>query len=77
MKSKAASSGYWFKPVNIMTINEQNLDYKLDGGIGHRARIGLIALPDDQTIEHELRMIFDRPGVLSSGAECSIVYLNM
>jgi maleate isomerase len=25
--------------------------------------MGLIALPDDQTIEHELRMIFDLPGV--------------
>jgi hypothetical protein len=46
-----------------MTINEQSLNYKLDDGIGHRARIGLIALPDDETIEHELRMIFDLPGV--------------
>ncbi len=44
-------------------INKQNLPYKLDEGIGHRARIGIIALPDDQTIEHELRMIFDLPGV--------------
>ena len=63
MKSNAASSGYWFKPVKIMTINEQNLDYKLDDGIGYRARIGIIALPDDQTIEHELHSIFDLPGV--------------
>lgn len=44
-------------------INEKNLAYKLDEGIGHRARIGIIALPDDQTIEHELRMIFDLPGI--------------
>ena len=44
-------------------INKQNIAYKLDNGIGHRARIGIIALPDDQTIEHELRMIFDLPGV--------------
>ena len=43
--------------------NNHYLSYKLDDGIGHRARIGLIALPDDQTIEHELRMIFDLPGV--------------
>ncbi|CAB1060047.1 hypothetical protein D1BOALGB6SA_4812 [Olavius sp. associated proteobacterium Delta 1] len=47
------------KPV----INKQSLSYSLDDGIGHRARIGIIALPDDQTIEHELRMIFDLPGV--------------
>ncbi len=46
-----------------MPINEKNLAYELDDGIGHRARIGLITLPDDQTIEHELRIIFDRPGV--------------
>ena len=46
-----------------MIINEKKLAYKLDEGIGHRARIGIIALPDDQTIEHELRMIFDLPGV--------------
>lgn len=44
-------------------INKQNLSYSLDDGIGRRARIGIIALPDDQTIEHELRMIFDLPGV--------------
>ena len=44
-------------------MNLTNLTYKLDRGIGHRARIGIIALPDDQTIEHELRMIFDLPGV--------------
>lgn len=43
--------------------NNHSLFYKLDDGIGHRARIGLIALPDDQTIEHELRLILDRPGV--------------
>ena len=46
-----------------MPINEKNLTYKLDHGIGHRARIGIIALPDDQTVEHELRTIFNLPGV--------------
>ena len=40
-----------------------HLSYKLDNGIGYRARIGIIALPDDQTIEYELRLIFDLPGV--------------
>jgi len=44
-------------------IDKRHIPYKLDDGIGRRARIGIIALPDDQTIEHELRMIFDLPGV--------------
>ncbi len=42
---------------------DQHLIYNIDDGIGHRARIGIIALPDDQTIEHELHAIFDVPGV--------------
>ena len=45
------------------TIDQRHLPYMLDEGIGHRARIGIIALPDDLTIEHELRMLFDLPGV--------------
>jgi maleate isomerase len=46
-----------------MAIDKRNLPYLLDEGPGYRARIGLIVLPDDQTIEYELRMIFDLPGV--------------
>lgn len=34
------------------------LPFKLDAGIGARARIGLIVLATDQTIEHEWRLIF-------------------
>ena len=59
MQSKQPISKSDKEPV----INKQNMPYKLDDGIGRRARIGLIALPDDLTIEHELRMIFDLPGV--------------
>jgi len=44
-------------------INKQHLPYSLDNGIGYRARIGVIALPDDQTIEYELRKIFELPEV--------------
>ena len=44
-------------------IDKQHLHYKLDEGLGYRARIGIIVLPDDQTIEHELRRIIDLPGV--------------
>jgi maleate isomerase len=34
------------------------LPHALDGGLGARARIGLIVLATDQTIEHEWRLIF-------------------
>ena len=34
------------------------LPHTLDGGLGARARIGLIVLATDQTIEHEWRLIF-------------------
>jgi len=47
----------------LPTINKRNLTYSLDEGPGRRARIGLIVLPDDQTIEYELHMIFDLAGV--------------
>jgi maleate isomerase len=51
------------KSGSQLVVDKRHLPYRLDEGIGHRARIGIIALPDDQTIEHELRMIFDLPGV--------------
>ena len=35
-------------------INKHQLPYAMDAGLGWRARIGLIVLPDDQTIEYEL-----------------------
>jgi len=44
-------------------INKRRLPYSLKTGLGRRARMGLIVLPEDQTIEYELRMIFDLPEV--------------
>ncbi len=35
------------------------LPHRLDEGIGRRARIGLVVLATDQTIEHEWRRVFD------------------
>ena len=49
--------------AKLPTINKRNLPYSLDEGPGRRARIGLIVLPDDQTIEYELHLIFNLPGV--------------
>ncbi|MCS6778627.1 MAG: aspartate/glutamate racemase family protein [Geminicoccaceae bacterium] len=40
------------------------LVFRMDEGIGARARIGLVVLATDQTIEHEWRCVFGRlPGV--------------
>ena len=44
-------------------IDEQNIPYKMDAGLGERARIGLIVLSEDQTIEYEIRQLLDLPGV--------------
>jgi maleate isomerase len=44
-------------------IDEQNIPYKMDSGLGERARIGLIVLSGDQTIEYEIRQLLDLPGV--------------
>ncbi len=44
-------------------VDRRNMRYELDRGIGHRARVGLIVLATDQTIEHEFRHMLDLPGV--------------
>ncbi len=38
--------------------DRSHIPHQLDGGLGARARIGLIVLATDQTIEHEWRLIF-------------------
>ena len=39
------------------------LDYELDDGAGYRARLGLIALHVDETVETEFRRLIDQDGV--------------
>ncbi len=46
-----------------LVVDRQNMPYELDEGIGHRAKIGLIVLATDQTIEYECRRLMDVPGV--------------
>ena len=46
-----------------LVIDRRQMPYELDGGIGYRARIGLIVLATDQTIEYECRRLMDIPGV--------------
>ncbi len=40
-----------------------HLDYELDGGAGYRARLGLVVLHVDETIEPEFRRLIDHDGV--------------
>ena len=49
--------------ADALVLNRQNLPFTLDKGIGARARIGLIVLATDHTIEHEWRQIMAIPGV--------------
>ena len=41
----------------------QRLGFTTDDGAGHRARIGLLVLESDQTVEWEFRALTDLPGV--------------
>ncbi|HXV22803.1 MAG TPA: Asp/Glu racemase [Alphaproteobacteria bacterium] len=46
-----------------LLLNRTNLPYRLEPGIAHRARIGLIVLASDHTIEHEWRRMLDIDGI--------------
>jgi maleate isomerase len=52
------------KPIDSeKVVSRTHMPFKLDGGIAHRARIGLIVLASDHTIEHEFREIYQLDGV--------------
>ena len=46
-----------------LLVNRTHMPFALDGGVAARARIGLIVLATDHTLEHEFRQIFRIPGV--------------
>lgn len=46
-----------------LLVDRQRMPAELDEGLGARARIGLVVLASDHTIEHELRPMLDLPGV--------------
>lgn len=47
-------------PCNDNTILIENLPFDTDTGIAYRAKIGLIVLATDYTIEHEWRQVFSQ-----------------
>ncbi len=46
-----------------LLVNRQHMACEVDAGICERARIGLIVLASDHTVEHEFRKIFTMAGV--------------
>jgi len=48
---------------NKKTILIENLPFETEKMIGKRARIGLVVLATDYTIEHEFRKLVTLPGV--------------
>lgn len=50
-------------PAAEGVVSKTHMAFQLDGGIAHRARIGLIVLATDHTIEHEFRQIYRLDGV--------------
>ncbi|MBI3325502.1 MAG: aspartate/glutamate racemase family protein [Nitrospinae bacterium] len=46
-----------------LVLDRRHMPYQLDEGTGYRARIGLIVLATDQTIEYEFRRMLALPGV--------------
>ena len=48
---------------NEVLVNRMHMPFELDPGIAHRARIGLIVLATDHTMEYEYRKIFNIDGV--------------
>jgi maleate isomerase len=51
------------KPEDTLVIDKRKIPYTTDGGLGERARIGLIVLATDQAIEYEFRTVLNLPGV--------------
>ncbi|HEX6101560.1 MAG TPA: Asp/Glu racemase, partial [Alphaproteobacteria bacterium] len=46
-----------------LLVNRMHMPHRIEPGIAHRARIGLIVLASDHTIEHEWRRMLDIDGI--------------
>ena len=44
-------------------VNLTNIPFTVDDGIAARARIGLVVLATDHSVEHEFRLVVSMPGV--------------
>ena len=56
-------------PEGPLLVNRRQMAHSLDGGLAARARIGLVVLSSDHTVEYEFHRIAQRlPGVAVYGA---------
>jgi len=46
-----------------LLVHRTGIPYRMDEGLGSRARIGVIVLSSDRSIEHEFRLLLNLPGV--------------
>ena len=46
-----------------LLVDRRQMSYETDQGVGAKARIGVIVLGTDQTLEHEFRLMLRMPGV--------------
>ena len=49
--------------LKLITPEIEKLSFKIDKGAGEKARIGLLVLESDQSLEWEMRQITNIPGV--------------
>lgn len=49
--------------LQLSDVLIENIKFTTDEGIGSQARVGLVVLATDFTIEHEFRQIFDEPEI--------------
>ena len=49
--------------LKLITPEIKKLSFKIDKGAGEKARIGLLVLESDQSLEWEMRQITNIPGV--------------
>jgi len=46
-----------------LLVHRTGIPYRMDEGLGSRARIGVIVLSSDRSLEHEFRLLLNLPGV--------------
>lgn len=46
-----------------LLVNRMHMPHRIEPGVAHRARIGLVVLASDHTIEHEWRRMLDIDGI--------------
>ena len=63
------AAGAAVEPESTLLVNRRNMPHEIDGGLAARARLGLVILSSDHTVEYEFHKILQElPGVAVYGA---------